>query len=638
MSIRWQDLPEYEPPPLPSPRHSARALVATNGGFAFATALMVIAQSSGQAGIDPWAKVTAVGLWLFLLGAGWWWSDAVTRSIHLLDGHHPSRARVLRAWTWPLLWIAIAELVILPLDPTEVLDVRPGIAVTGFCLASWRPFSLCRRMLSSLTRVAHDALVISYGVVHITLWYLVWWLVRTPQETDAPISGIAGACVLAAIPAVIGSLALTSAVDHAIAHRILSLRTREEHRYVRSLGLNPFEAKVYLDLVMAKQERERQRGVPMVVDAVRRGLPNQAPSQPTTTTDKTAATDPLPVADVTKPEPRGSPGVDSDAYRREDPEPRGDTGSMPESLETKTAIPSERIVDPTSTRTGDESVEATQGTVSRMSTAGSGKGTPAEAAPRFAVGEDPARSSAVGAEPAARRDSDSDAFEPPRVATLEAARYGVLFALLATATCYVWTTLGALDLTEPITAGRLAQPDVDRLDRARAWTNVALATSLPVQAWWMVAAHVWVRRARTQVTMRLPLALAVGTSLLTLGFLALRAIGASTVPQAVALVFAGAATWAGILRATALARWSEQRPVMVQLWATGVIVVVLVHALTGSVGPIMSATGVEELTLVTVGLGLVTANSAVVAGVFMLSLEDDIRSSSAIARRHEPRR
>jgi hypothetical protein len=222
-----------------------------------------------------------------------------------------------------------------------------------------------------------------------------------------------------------------------------------------------------------------------------------------------------------------------------------------------------------------------------------------------------------------------------QVTSLEAVRYAALVALIAAAAGYTWLTVSALNLVEPIRSGRLADVDVGRLDRARDWTNIFLAVALPLQAWWVVTGRVWARRAGAMLTIRRPASYATATTAIAGIFAIARFGGAPSTLQGVLLIAAGTAAWAAVMDAASLASWTDHGLISVRLWATGLALVTIVHALVGATGAVDPTTSVQAMAFVSVLLGLILANTAIVAGVFTLEVEDDLRSSSALARWRE---
>ena len=630
MSIRWDELPEYVPPPLPPATNRKRVFVVTDALFALGSVALAVVATTGAPSAQGWTRWFLPAAWITQLVAGWWLCDGLARSIHLLRGQWPTRRRVVRAWAAPAVWVLVAELTVLRLEPTEVVDVRPAIAAIGFWIAAWRPFALFRRTFQSLTRRNHDAPVLVFGLLLIVTWSITWWLVHADPENGG---GVAWGGAVAAIATVPMSVSIGRFLFHAIAYRRLAIQTYEEHRYVRSLGLNPFHAGTYLELVMAKQERERRRGASAEVAELR---------AENLRAEHAAAR--LPDGRDTPARAPGSSPDDGQARRRrrsrERPtESAPEPGRRPTTADDPTGATDDHGVDRaddsprTEPRSGADEAEGPEftdrphgGATVDGATTVEGEAADDDAAIRpMAATED----GTVDADVATDGRSDG---APPRVTSIEAVRYLALVALVATATGYAWITLNALALREPIVAGQLSAVDVARLDRARDWTTGVLVAAVPVQAWWVVAARVWVGRAGHRLEVRRTGALATATSVLAVVLALARLADASVGLQAALLVVVGAGSWLCILSASPVAAWGGHSQLMVRLWATGLVVATIVHALTLAVGPVAPTSSVQAIAFVSVVLGLVLANTAIVAGVFTVEIEDDLKSSSVLAR------
>lgn len=262
--IRWEELPEYRPPLLVSARVPAlvwRVAVAIGAAGAVMLWLALQRQSPDMVGVARWSTVVG-GVTACL--AGGWWCHVRARNVHLLEAQQPTETRAIRAWLWPLVWVLIAMLTVRRFDPTEPIDVRPAIIAIGFVLAAWRPFSLIRRIFASLSLERYDELVVSMAAIQIFTWLLLWWqLVRVDMSDEGvdvgssgAIAGVTAGCALAFV-VTIRMIALGHrAADRAEGLRVLALQTRAEHRYLRSLGLNPFDSRVFDVLILAKLQRE----------------------------------------------------------------------------------------------------------------------------------------------------------------------------------------------------------------------------------------------------------------------------------------------------------------------------------------------------------------------------------------------
>ncbi len=270
--LRWRELPVYEPPELRPTHVRANAwvvmsLVQSLWCLALFAALWTLDGPDAQLADMPawsvlqWSELLIV---VGLVGAGAAWSLARTENIHLLDGRLPTRARAIRAWVVPVLTGLVAWL-ILRLDPTELVDIRPAFAAFFFGVGVWRPYSLIRRLFTSFSLVREDALIASLAIVQPTTWGLLWW--RLIDESDVAIesgtlNGLRGLTLAGAVAAVLSSL-LTVMIDRRMSrsqlHRIGTLTVRDEHRYLRSIGLDPYQPTVFDALVRARLAREAHR-------------------------------------------------------------------------------------------------------------------------------------------------------------------------------------------------------------------------------------------------------------------------------------------------------------------------------------------------------------------------------------------
>ena len=613
MSIRWDELPEYEPPRLPRLRLPGWVFVAGNAGFALG---VVLVASSASTAAPAWVRWTATTAWLAMLGVGWWLCDRLTRSVLLLDGRWPSRARVARAWLLPPLWLAFAELVILRLDPTEIVDVRPAIAAFGFGFAAWRPFSAIRRILHSLTRLNHDALVIVFGFLHVAVWSLTWWLLHASPAGGL---GVAWAGAIASFGFVAVSIALTAVFAEAVAHRVLALQTREEHRYVRSLGLNPVDAGTFLSLVMAKQERARHRGVMEEVDAPQRdhALRSQPDSQP----------EPEPEPERKRPEAEPTTTVARHRYRHVRTSRRSVSTPRPSrTAEPPTPEPEPPTPEPEPTPGAEPEPATPTGALARSHQAGSRSMAP--------VG-DPGSSS--GDEPSSMLEEDATSdlqnAPPPLLASYEIARFAALFGLIATVAGYAWTTVVALVQEDVLGDGLLSPNAIAGLDRSRSWTNAILVAALPLQTWWVVVARLWVRRGGFTLELRPASRAAIIATLLALALLVLQLIGAPTTVRAVWLVLTALVVTGSIVKfGPTLASWAGTGGLAIRLWGIGTGAAACAHAVTGGTGSITATSSLQVITFVSVIIGGIVAVTAIVGAVFSLEIEDDLRGSSAVAQ------
>lgn len=725
MSIRWQDLPVYRAPvlrPVSKPALLWQLLYALH---------MVAALLLAIAIRQEWADTIVAVQRFWLAGgiaccaAGAWWSVIRTRNIHLLEGRVPTVSRAIRAWIWPPAWAALATFTIVQLDPPEPVDFRPPIVVLLFALCAWRPFSLLRRIFTSLSRLRFDELVVSLGAIQIVTWLVLWWHAveidadDTTSAAAGAFQGVAAAAGLAFAACVVLVRSIDRAASRAQQHRVLALQTREEHRYVRSLGLNPFKSHVFDEMVRAKLTRERHRREEIDDDdadaqlaptpgAIGRSLvaarshPRWQRISPTfdrlRNTRRRAATRLATMSDAVEKRTTGAVAageLDIDTgttqHRRSS---AGDAGHIVPIIEVDPPV-GLNAAEPTTTPAvtdypladadppggqvvrsardggapaGPDAAEPAGPTVDdlprlpdarRRDPVTSGPDAPTDEAPDAVPDDAPRRRTDVtepaSPEPPASSDpdhervdtgaagltpddddeqaGDEDSMPRPRLAALESARLIMLAGLVALALSFDWGVIIALDLREPIRGGAISAQDLLRLDRARNIVNIVLALTLPLQAVWARLASTWADRAGC-TTARPRICGWLATVSLLSGTTALLGIVSDASPGTVAvlLLLATTSAWLSIMSTTRLAVWADSSPTNCRIWATGQILVTFVHIATGGTDAVGAGTAIEWLAFLGVALGLVTAVSAVVAGVLALDIEDSIRASRQAAR------
>jgi hypothetical protein len=153
------------------------------------------------------------------------------------------------------------------MDPTEVFDIRPMVVVTVMALTVWRPYSLIRRILATLSRLRSDALIGAGYVFDLSAFGLLWWQLSSwPAAGTTVDSGQADVLLGVAAAAAVGlgmnvlvSTLLTLDVERAEGDRLLALRTRHDHRHLRLRGINPMDPEVRWALLRIRQEEELER-------------------------------------------------------------------------------------------------------------------------------------------------------------------------------------------------------------------------------------------------------------------------------------------------------------------------------------------------------------------------------------------
>lgn len=265
------DIPEYEEPPLVQTVRASHALVASRlllVAWAVVTVVVTSVLRSRSHGEDtstgPIGVLVAGWLLISVLSAaaGWWWSDRNAYNVHQLGRRLPGRARCVSGWAAPVVWSLLLAVTVVRFEPTEVLDVRPTIIVAVFVAAMWRPYSLCRRLIRSLSRVDSDGLVGTAFLFDLAAFGFMWWqFERWPSDLGPSTSGsadllvglAAAACVAYAVNAVLW-LGIARSVRTAMWHRRIAARTLHDHRHLRLRGIDPMDPVVRWALLRVRQE------------------------------------------------------------------------------------------------------------------------------------------------------------------------------------------------------------------------------------------------------------------------------------------------------------------------------------------------------------------------------------------------
>jgi hypothetical protein len=269
--VKWT---EYVEPQLLDLRWSGVAVLCSRVALALWAIALVAAAAVLRRdlveGTVSTASVSRLGLVGLLVASvavaiGWYWTDRATRNVHRLGARLPSRVRSVSAWASPPVWVAVLLVMLLRLEPTEPVDVRPAVVGAILVAALWRPYSLVRRILKSLIRVDFDLALASGFLLDVALFGLVWARLATlPSELGSTDVGVAGSLLgLGAVAAIAAGLnvgvwyLLVRDVDRAVTHRDVAMRTRHEHRQLRLAGIDPLDPKVRLALLMIHQEAHR---------------------------------------------------------------------------------------------------------------------------------------------------------------------------------------------------------------------------------------------------------------------------------------------------------------------------------------------------------------------------------------------
>jgi hypothetical protein len=266
------DWPDFEEPVLLSLRGARVAVMLSRvAAFGWSIAAVVFAlQARSETGPSVGIHgLLRVGLVVALASActGWIWSDRATRNLHRLGGRLPNRTRCLSAWSLPVACAVLLWFTVLRMEPTDVVDVRPAIVGTLMAITIWRPYSLIRRILATLTRVRSDAAIGAGYVLDLSAFGLLWWQLSDWPSSGQPFSAgqadvLLGASAAAAVGFGLNIVTwafIVHDVDVAEDDRVLALRTRHDHRNLRLRGINPMDPDVRWALLRIRQEEEYER-------------------------------------------------------------------------------------------------------------------------------------------------------------------------------------------------------------------------------------------------------------------------------------------------------------------------------------------------------------------------------------------
>lgn len=652
----------YHEPKLASSRGPVRAVVAARmAALLWVLALLAagLRERSTTDAVDG-SLVVTVG-WAGLVVAallsisGWVWSDQLVRNAIRLDGRKPSRLRCLSAWTIPPIAVAILSFGVVPLEPTEPVDVRPAIIVAVFALAMWRPYSLIRRILATLTQLRSDVLVASAYLVDALGLGLVWWRLTlwqqraddlSPDDVDVLVGTLAAVSVAMLLGLGVW-LGLLESCRRALEHRRTSQRTRYEHRMLRLSGVDPGDPEVWWELVQRRAEDQRAlepgphpsgepvapRALPTVEELLeqtrrehrlafrRLGAEESERLESRLREEFTAI-----VGETTGPTartaPHGPPGPD--APERDDERvhlARRSTADVDEVdpidvLRRTSRTLRGRTVEPSKPVTGEIEL--------LIDRAGSLEIEAALLEHRRAL----------------REELDHD-LVPPTLYLIEAARLVMVVTFAALAIVNGWLVVNAVSADVIAETGALGADAVSDLDVARRWFwHLLTAGSAFVPIW----AFVIVRKARQAgVEVARPRRIAVlavlASAACIAGFL-LDGDERGTVTLALSAVIVWSAVSAGFglepvrswygLPAWTLTSWTATLPVILALaW------------LAGLTAPIEPTVSLQRLTFTTILLAFGCARVTVISFLSSVDLEDKLRTSPELAvpaRRRRRRR
>jgi ATP-dependent DNA ligase len=272
-SVADADFAPYEEPVMPRSRGQRPAVVAARvvalaWVLAMLAAALIARSDSGNIDGTTLSLIGRVGgivVTVLLVVSGWAWSDHLVRTLTRLDGRRPNRVRCVTAWLTPPIVVFFNAIVVVPIEPTETVDVRPAIIVVSFAFAMWRPYALIRRILFTLTRLRSDGLIASVYIIDALSFGFLWWRLTLLAQSGTDVSRgeidiLVGAIAATAISIAMGLLVwlgVLNAADKAVAHRRASQRTRYEHRMLRLRGVDPTDPEVWWALVQRRADEQR---------------------------------------------------------------------------------------------------------------------------------------------------------------------------------------------------------------------------------------------------------------------------------------------------------------------------------------------------------------------------------------------
>jgi hypothetical protein len=288
-SVADVDFEPYQEPVMPRsrwqrPAVAAARVVALAWVLAMLSAALIAKSDSADIDATTLSRLGLVGgvvVVVLLVATGWAWSDHLVRTLTRLDGRRPSRRRCVTAWLAPPIVVLLCALLLVPIEPTEPVDVRPAIIVVSFGFAMWRPYALIRRILFTLTRLRSDGLIASVYIIDALSFGFLWWRLTLLAQSGGDVSRgeidiLVGAIAATAVSIAMGVLVwfgVLDAADKAVAHRRSSQRTRYEHRMLRLRGVDPTDPEVWWALVQRRADEQREAAAEHDAADDRAGLP-----------------------------------------------------------------------------------------------------------------------------------------------------------------------------------------------------------------------------------------------------------------------------------------------------------------------------------------------------------------------------
>jgi hypothetical protein len=651
------DWPPFQEPRLLSLK-AARRIVSMSRLIAFAWAgavvLIAIEAREGAHAGDQGAHIpvgrVGMGVAVTFHLAGWLWSDRATRNVHRLGGRRPNRLRCVSAWSLPLVWAALLTMMVVRMEPTDIVDVRPAIVVSLMAVTAWRPYSLVRRILTSLSRVRSDGLLGTAYVLDLSAFGLLWWQLATWPTSIGPadvermdvIIGIASASAIGLGVNVAVWAVLAGDVERAQAHRLLALRTRHDHRNLRLRGIDPMDAEVRLALLRIRQDEElawRAAAHETTDTAARSGHlepraapPARAPAPSTGPTPDQL--DPV-VAEI----------VASDAGREIISELVGEIAASEHSADVIAALADE-VASEVRSRTMAADLRGHFRSALDMGLARVRiePTTQSVAGP----GDDPVGSLLERLEPFGIRPRDGPGEQfaipidvepehdhrliPPRLYRLEAIRYLLLIGIVALAASSAWIVSRSVSVGE-LPNGHIPVADLERINHARRAFVTALGISVTLVSIWCCAVADHARRAGMN-NPRPRVALCYGLMCTAVLLNAVSLVRDADTRGAISLLCVFGSLGAALLAIAAVmptVRWFERGTVGLVSWVTGLSWLVSLSWAGGLQRPVEATDAVGSLTFVAVLQAIVASVVTVLAALNTSDIEDAVRLSPVLA-------
>lgn len=641
--------PSEEPVKLPSKWSGRGVVIARVAALFWVVAILLAALDEQSGSVDIDSSTIAllgrigIGIVALLVVSGWAWCDQLVRAQPRLDDPRPGRLRCVFAWLATPIVVTMIAILIVPLDPTEPVDIRPAVIAASFGLAMWQPYGLIRRILRSSTHKRSDVLVTTAYTIDIAGFGIIWWGMtlwgRDGEVSLGEIAILAGAAAAVAI-----SMALSFPVWFGL------LAAARNDVTSRPLG-QPF----------GRRRRRLHAGHPAEPEARRPRVERQTDERleaatsaiaPDTAAPDTAAV-PQTVDDLIS-GPQRQPGVDFRRLADEESalverRPRAELAEIPPTEQSQSASDGYPVGAGPSGRPTDLSdaarVDATA-RHDRSSVSEDGDEDPIDALRRRPArntsGEHPrkhievvlegAGSQKIGADPAehegqADGDGTTEGTAPPKLTLVKSARRIMVGAFAALTVVTAWVISLSLSSEAVAGTGELSASVVADLELARQifWgLFTAGGALLPV---WSVAI---VRQAR--------LAGIVGLRWRLVRVLALLAIAASicgfvfdgadrgTLTLLLSLPIIWSAVASGFCVEPART-WFDLPAATLTAWIATLPAILGVAWLAGLSAPIEATVSLQRLAFTSILLALGCARVTVMAVLSSLDIEDELSTS-----------